>query len=45
MEHTTLFIIVFYTGTYICISMILYLQHYYLHYQKELSIISGMPYY
>ena len=45
MEQTTLFIIVFYSVTFVFAITILYLRNYYLQYQLALRSVSGIPYY
>ena len=45
MEHTPLFIIGFYSVTYIGVIIILYLHNLYLQYQGAINSISDMPFY
>ena len=45
MERITLFIITFYTVTYIGVIIIFYLHNLYLQYQRTLDSISDMPFY
>jgi predicted ATP-grasp superfamily ATP-dependent carboligase len=45
MEHTTLFIIGFYSVTYIGVIIIFYLHNLYLQYQGAINSISDMPFY
>ena len=45
MEHTPLFIIGFYSVTYIGVIIIFYLHNLYLQYQGAINSISGMPFY
>jgi hypothetical protein len=44
MEQTTLFIIVFYSVTFVFTITILYLRNSYLQYQLALRAISGIPF-
>ena len=44
MEQTTLFIIVFYSVTFVFAITILYLRNAYLQYQLALRSISGFPF-
>ena len=44
MEQTTLFIIVFYSVTFVFTITILYLRNSYLQYQKSIRHVSGIHY-
>ena len=45
MEQTTLFIIVFYSVSYIFVVTIIYLRNAYLQYQLAIKGYSGFPFY